>query len=299
MRMRSAFPGFLLAVAGSAALSAAACTRDATAPAVVEEQISTERKVQELQERYGWIGTYHTDGLAFVFEKLKENRGGFKGRDQACRLAAKAVKEFHRNARKGEVPLAFVDPSLASETCDLSDKPDKLSKNVIAGEPTLRTSELSPLAVSHLNQIQDAINSATTRAALLSALHSIQSAAVVNLSQSEAGAVVAAASVAISSMDYWEAKLDAWESFPGAIAIPYNRLAGAGIDVASGKTSHFTTPRWWTHPAIRTYLKIVGADTIGAMRVIYTTWALGPIGWDAAAAAGLWSSISMTLSLLF
>lgn len=299
MRMRSAISGLLLAVAGSAALSAAACSRDATAPPVVETEVSTERKVQELQERYGWIGTYHTDGLAFVFEKLKENRGSIKRRDQVCRLAAKAVKEFHRNARKGEIPLAFVDQSLATETCDFREKPGKIGKNVIAGEPTLRTSELSPLAASHMNQIQDAINSATTRAELLTALHSIQSAAVVNLSQSEAGAVVAAVSVAISSMDYWEANLDAWESFSGGIAIPYNKLAGDGIDMASPGTTNFTKPRWWTHPAIRTYLRIVGADALGAMRVIYTTWALGPIGWDAAAAAGVWSSITMMLSLLF
>lgn len=299
MRMRLAYSGFLLALAGSAALGAAACSREATAPAVVEGQVSTERKIQELQKRFGWIGAYHTDGLAFVFEKLNENRGGLKRRDQVCRLAARAVKEFHRNARKGEVPLAFVDPSLASEVCDFREKPGRVGRNIIAGEPTLRTSELSPLAVSYMNQIQDAINNATTRAGLLSALYSIEYAAVVNLSEQEAGGVVAAVSVAVSSMDYWEANLDAWVSFSGAIAIPYNRLAANEIDGVNTETSSFTKPRWWTHPAMRAYLKVVGADAMGAMRVIYTTWALGPIGWDAAAAAGVWSSITMILSFLF
>ena len=70
-------------------------------------------------------------------------------------------------------------------------------------------------------------------------------------------------------------------------------------DVLTVIVPEFIPSKWWQHPVVRGYLKIVAADAMGAARTIYTTWELGPIGWDAAAAAGLWSSVTMTLSLLF
>jgi hypothetical protein len=151
--------------------------------------------------------------------------------------------------------------------------------------------------MTYIDQVATAISSATTRTALLTTLRSIEYAAVANLPYAEAGAVIAVVSIAISSMDYWEANLDAWVAMPGVIHVPYARN---GDGITGIPASPFNvTPRWWTHPAIRAYLKIVGADAMGAARIIYTTWYSGPIGWDAAAAAGLWSSVTMTLSLLF
>jgi hypothetical protein len=169
---------------------------------------------------------------------------------------------------------------------------------VLVSSPRVARAVLSAEASSHIDRIETAINSATSRTALLSALRSIQYSAIASLSQSEAGAITGIISIAISSMDYWEANLDAWVAMPGVIHVPYVRAAEPG-SIVTGKELSVVTPRWWTHPAIRAYLRIVAADAIGAARVIYTTWALGPIGWDAAAAAAVWSSTTMTLSILF
>lgn len=301
MRTRSACAAILLALTAGTALTLVACSPDATAPVADEEsmQVATERKVQELRDRYDWIGKYHTDGLGFVYSKLKENSGKTKQRELVCRIAAKAIKEFHRAARQREVPLAFVDPSLASETCGQSESFGRIGKNVLVGNPQISANALSPVAVAYMDQIANAIYSATTRLGLLNALRSIEYSAVVNLPEAEAGAVTATVSVAINSMDYWEQNLDAWISLPGAIAFHYDRLAGTVMTTPPSSPRMTGSSKWWNHPVVRGYLKIVGADAIGGARVLYTTWSAGPIGWDAAAAAALWSSVTMTGSLLF
>ena len=301
MRTRSACNAILLALTASTTVAISACAPDTTAPLVTQEtaRLVTDRKVQDLRDRYDWIGKYHTDGLAFVYSRLKENSGKPRKKDQLCKVAAKATKEFHRAARKGEVPAGFVDPALFSETCGTEGSTAPIGMNAQVPNPRGTANQLSPLAASYLDQIANAINSATSRPALLNSLRSIEYSAVVNLPSDQAGLIVGTVSIAISSIDYWEANLDAWTSLPGAIATPYNRLAGAvGITPPSTPRT-IGSPRWWTHPAVRTYLRIVGIDAIGGGRVLYTTWAIGPIGWDAAAAMALWSSVSMCLSLLF
>ena len=58
-------------------------------------------------------------------------------------------------------------------------------------------------------------------------------------------------------------------------------------------------PVWWSNPFVQGYIKVVGADALAAGRTLYTTWRMGPIGWDAAAAAGLYASVTTALALLF
>ena len=298
MRMKSAFFAILLAVTAGTTLTISACTDDSTAPAPANDnaQVVLEKKVKDLEDKYGWMGRYHTDGLEFVFGKLKENSGK-SNPEPVCKVAAKAVKEFHKAARKGELPVHLVDPSLDAEVCPASDNGKAPNKNIMVGSPRV-TAALSAEAANYIDRIATAINSATTRSALLNELRNIQYSAAVSLPGTEAGAITAIVSIAISSMDYWEANLDAWVAMPGVIHVPYVRAAEPG-GTFTGQQYSLITPRWWTHPAVRAYLRIVAADAIGAGRVIYTTWALGPIGWDAAAAAALWSSTTMTLSILF
>ncbi len=300
MRTRSALITMLLAASG-AAITAIACTPDATAPAAADEtRLATDRRVQELTDRYGWVGQYHTDGLEYVFTELSRNRGR-SGRDHACRIAAKALKEFHRQARRGEVPFGLVDPAIEAETCGEEMKPGGVSKNLLTGNPAVSTEELLPLAETYINQVNNAIAGAVaagvTRQGLFDQLMSIRYAAVANLPPDHAGAVVAVISIAMSSLDYWEANLHNWVSLD--IAKRYSRAAGAGALLPIDAIASFTTPNWWTHPFVQNYMKVVGADTAGGARVLYMTWRLGPIGWDAAAAAALWSSVTMTMSLLF
>jgi hypothetical protein len=278
-------------------MSVAACTPDApqpVAPGVIDEpaRIAADRRADDLRNQYDWLGKYHTDGLIFVYDRLAETKGRLKNRRDLCKAAAKAVKEFHRIARKSDVPLNLVDPSLALEVCaaEKAVSPDGIA---MSRDPGVRAN-LSPAAVSHIDQVYTAINSATSRSALLNALRSIEYSAITSLPNLEAGAVVGVVSIAMSSVDYWEANLDNWVTLPG-LSTPYSRdvVLKPGAPLAAGM------PRWWNIPFIQGYRRVLIADALGGARVLYTTWMAGPVGWDAAAAAALWSSTSMALSLLF
>lgn len=294
MRAKTLCITALLAVSVSA-LTMTACSTDTTGPAATDAaRIALDRKVQELKDRYGWVGQYHTDGLEYVYSELVANRGA-SASDEFCRIVTKAVKEFHRSARKGEIPFDLIDPGIASGTCAEESGGGDLGRNLIAGDPRVARDEIGSLAASYLDQVGHAIGSATSRDGLLSALLSIQYAAVANLSQEEAGAVVATVSIAISSMDYWEMNLDKWVTIP-TLDVPYSK-GGASTPIPIAAS--WSGPRWWSHPFVQGYLKTVGADAMAGARVLYTTWRLGPIGYDAAAAAGLFASAMTAGSLIF
>lgn len=295
MRTRSACLNALLTVSFS--LFVIACSPEATAPSSIDpSRAALDKKVRELEERYGWVGKYHTDGLEFVFAELSRFRGK-PDRKTFCTIAAKATKQFHRNARRGEIPFHLVDPAIADETCGEELGETGISKNLIVSAPRIAADELSPLALSYLDQIGTAIFSAESKPGLLSSLLNIQYAAVANLSFEEAGAVVAIVSIAISSMEYWEVSLESWINLPGTIDVPYARTGG--MSLAPVAAYQINWPRWWSHPYIAGYRKVVASDALGGARVLYTTWRLGPIGWDAAAAAALFTSVTTALSLLF
>jgi hypothetical protein len=278
-------------------LFAIACSPEATAPAGVDpSRAMLDKKVRELEERYGWVGKYHTEGLEHVFAELSRFRGKPE-KKSFCTIAAKAMKEFHRNARREEIPFHLVDQAIAGETCGEEFGESGIVKNVIVSTPRVAADELSPLAMSYLDEIGTAIFSAESKQGLLSTLLNIQYAAVANLSFEEAGAVVATVSIAISSMEYWEMNLESWINLPGTIAVPYARTGE--VSLAPVAAYQVNWPRWWSHPFVANYRKVVASDALGGARVLYTTWRLGPIGWDAAAASALFASVTTALSLLF
>lgn len=294
MRTKSACITTFLALSLSA-LALTACSREVTAPAADPERVALDRKVQELKDRYSWMGEYHTAGLEYVYAELSRTRGARTQRE-FCRELAQAVKEFHRQARRGEIPFDLVDPAIADETCGREMGSDRVGKNVLVGTPRIAKDELSPLTLSYVDQIEQAINSATSRSGLLSSLLNIQYAAVANLPYDQAAVVVAVVSIAISSMDYWEVNLDKWIQV-NTIDTPYAR--GASMTPIPIAPVSFTPPKWWSNPFVQGFRKVLAADALGGARVLYTTWRLGPIGWDAAAAAALFSSGTMAGSLLF
>lgn len=294
MRTKSACITTVLALS-LAGLALTACSRDVTAPAADPERVALDRKVQELKDQYGWMGEYHTAGLEYVYAALSGTRGNRTQRE-FCRELAQAVKGFHRQARKAEIPFEMVDPAIADETCGREMGGHRTGKNVLVGTPRVAKDELSPLTVSYVDQVEQAINSATSRSDLLSSLLNIQYSAVANLPYDEAGVVVAVVSIAISSMDYWEANLDRWIEV-NTIDTPYNR--GTSMTPIPIAPVSFTPPKWWSNPFVQGFRKVLAADALGGARVLYTTWRLGPIGWDAAAAAALFSSGTMAGSLLF
>ena len=301
MRTRSASFVILLALSAGTVAAVAACSPDSTEPVARGDvaQVVLDRKLDDLRERYGWVGTYHTDGLAYIYKELAKNTGRLQKKEQICKSAAKALKEFHKAARKGEVPFGLVDPSLQNEACPAAEGSPRISMNVVDGRPRLSANELSPSAVSYMDQLATAINMATSRSQFISSILNVQDAAVASLSSEEAGAVVAAASIAISSADYWEANLDAWIGLQGP-ATPYVRLADdSDMSPVPFAPMSIGRPKWWDIPFIKGYRKVVAADIVGGARVLYTTWYAGPVAWEGAAAGALWASATTAFALIF
>jgi hypothetical protein len=294
MRTRSFCITSLLAA--SVALAVIACTPDATAPAdVVPEALVLDKRVKDLENKYGWIGKYHTDGLEFVYAQLA--RSEKKDLKTLCKVVDRAVRDFHKAQRKGDIPFHLMDPSIFAGACDdLKGNNRGGSKNLLPRTTGISANEVSPLTVSYIDQIETAVYSATTKAALLNSLLNIQNAAVATLPLDEAGVVIGTVSVVISSMEYWQENLEAWINLGAGPGIAYS-IDAASIPGVSAQTGFW--PRYWTNPFMQAFKKVMIADGMAAARVLYSTWRLGPIGWDAAAAAGVFASITTAISLQF
>lgn len=293
----------VLACMAGATIVAESCAPDGppTEPAQTNARL-TQQKLQDLQARYAWIGKYHTDGLAYVYSQLAKGNGKPRTRAEVCRIAAKATKEFHKANRHADVPAAFVDPSLINEVCP-SD-PGSGDKTILVGPGGgfSPKSELSLTAQNYMNQITYLAGNSTSRYALVTGIQNIESQAAM-LRADEAGAVVAVGSVALSSLDYWEANLSSWVSLPGALATAYSLSPS---DVASSTVASVGAPAlaprngsWWQNPYVRGFGKVLAADGLAAARTLYIAWELGPVGADAAAASALWASGTTALALMF
>ena len=294
MRIRSL--GITSLITASIAIVFIACTPEATAPADIgPAELALDKKVKDLEERYGWIGQYHTDGLEYVYAELARS-GGKKDMKALCKTIDKAVRDFHKAARKADVPFHLLDASLFAGPCDELKGNGGPSKNIVTGRPRISANEVSPLTMSYIDQIQTAIFSATTKPALVSALHGIQNAAVATLPSDEAGVVIGTVSVVFSSLEYWEVNLESWIRIGSGPGIAYSLDP---MSPAAPSANSFNWPRAWDNPFTRAFKKVVAADGIAAARTLYMTWRLGPIGWDAAAAAGVFGSITTAISLQF
>ena len=296
----------ILAVMAGAAGVSTSCASDgpSTAP-VRQERRVVQSKLQDVHAKYDWIGKYHTDGLAYVYSQLAKGGGKARTQQEMCKVAAKATKEFHRAQRQGDVPAGLVDPALVNEVCP-DDDAAKTSKTVLVSGLARKT-ELSAGAVSLIDQITYLTNTATSRSMLVNGVLSIESEAAY-LPPDDAGAVIAVGAVALSSVDYWEANLSNWVSLPATRATAYSLSALDMTSATVGSTTapivgprFFTGPgdRWWQNPFVRGFGKVLAADAMTAARSIYASWYMGPIGWDAAAAAALFASAVTALSLIF
>lgn len=294
----------LAAMAGAAVVSAS-CASDgpSTAPdAQTRSSRVAQDKLKDAHDKFDWIGKYHTDGLAYIYSQLAKGSGKPRSKQETCRIIAKATKEFHKAQRHTDVPAAFADPALVNEVCP-SDDGAKPSTTVLVSGQTRKT-DLSAGAVNLIDQITYVTATATSRSVLLSGVLDIESQAA-SLSPDDLGAVVAVGSVALSSMDYWEANLSSWGTLPG-MATAYSL---SPVDVTAATVGSMTTPLqgprfftgrapgWWQNPFVSGFKKVLIADALAAARVIYSTWYMGPIGWDAAASAALFSSATTAFAL--
>jgi hypothetical protein len=297
MRTRTTYLALLATLLTGTALTVVSCTPDATAPGatsvVTIDPNVTQAKVQQLRDKYGWMGQYHTDGLSYIYTQLAKGAGKPRSKDEICRIAAKAAKEFHKKNRGSEVPATFVDASLLNEVCGEASTSSSINRTVVSGFIDIHAprTDLSYAATSYLDQLAALPISSTSRAQFLSSVYSIESQAAATLSESEAGAVTAVASIAISSANYWEVNLNSWLALGPAVA--YTKASNG----RSGGTEGLTPVYGWG-PMARNMGKVIGADIVGGARTVATGWFLGPIAWDAAAVSALWASGVAVVALM-
>lgn len=288
----------ILASTASAALISASCASDGppTAPATTDIAVAQTR-LKDLHDKYDWIGQYHTDGLAYVYSQLTKDNGKPKSRADICKIAAKATKEFHKMARKGSVPAGLVDPSLNNEVCP-DDFGSARKTVILSGTNGSHRTDLSAEAVNLMDQIVTITNSSTSRYAYVTGVENVEAQAVY-LPPDEAGAVIAVGSVALSSVDYWEANLSNWVSIsttrPAAYSLTALDMSGAIVSSVSAPSLAPRFGPWWSSP----FGRVLAADAMAALRTAYISWMLGPVGVDACVANALWASTAAALSLLF
>lgn len=295
MRTTPKYFAILAVIAGASLFSACASDRPPTAPVKVDAAL-TQQKLQDLHDKYDWIGQYHTDGLAYMYKELAKGSKKPRSHAELCKIAAKATKEFHKMARKGDVPVNAEDPALLAEVCPSEGGVNATILVAPNGLPSARA-DLSPGATNLIDQITSIANTATSRAAYVNGVQNAEAQAVY-LPSDEAAAVIGVGSVALSSLDYWEVNLDVWKGINGPVAaysVSARDMASATVMSIAAST---ITPRYAGGPGSYA-AKVLGADALAAARSIIVSWFLGPIAWEAAAANAVFASGAAAIALLF
>jgi hypothetical protein len=290
----------LAVIAGVAIL--VSCTPETTSPesaTPVSDAAVTRQKVEDLRSKYNWIGQYHSDGLAYIYSQLAKGKGKSRSKADLCRIAAKALKDFHKANFKHDVQGPLVDPSLMAESCVDAQGSRTISRTVLAGSmPGTVRNDLSPAAASYLDQMSYLTNFANSRTEFFDGIYSIEAQAANTLSPSEAGAVAAVGSIARSSADYWDANLTSWTGFVDQTAIAYSITGGPGTNGVSSIVTGAQTPVFGWRDGAKALGKVIAADIVSGARTVFTSWFVGPIAWEVAGANALWGSAVAGLALI-
>lgn len=305
MRTRNTYVALLLALGAGTALTVVSCTSDTTAPraaAAAPDPRITQQKVVDLRAKYGWTGKYHTDGLAYVYAQLAKSGTKVKGREDACRIATKAIREFHKSARRSEIPMGMIGAAFDNGAC-IPDSDVAPIRGILftgSGIGTPRH-ELSGATVGYLDRLGAVPDNSNSQFEYANQVTGIEFEAAANLPESEAGAVTAVASVALSSESYWNQNLESWSELPGALPLPYARNAGSALQSvgAAPAAPRYSHTDWWRRPAVVGFRRVVAADILAGGRTAFLAWVAGPVAVEAVAASALYGSASTAIIQLF
>ncbi|HVF39377.1 MAG TPA: hypothetical protein VM939_05705 [Gemmatimonadaceae bacterium] len=290
MRTRSKYIALVLVFAvGAVPVS---CARDATAPAIVTTETDTPEvkrdRVQDLRDKYGWMGDYHTDALAFVNSRLQDPKARGLSRMDKCRVASAALKEFHKSFRKGGRPLAFTDVSTIDGLCDDAARGEsRIGAYIGVVPPPELRADLSSQATGYMSQIERAFDADVSLGTLQATIYGVENAAASSLAADEAGAVTGLASIAISSSDYWTENLDGWGGTSGGPGTPYNRMASGGISA----TVVAIPGRPLSYSVGSRARAIMKADVMAALASLLADWWMGALSLEKAALKGAAASL--------
>jgi len=285
MRTKWKFPVYFSGLVLAITATAVSCSRDSTAPQTQSVSSAAPQKAPETQVNPSWAGTYHTDALAYVFSKLSKT-GDLGTQSARCRVAVAAVKEFNKSYRKQNGTIGVADAFLTNDVCE----PVNAAGDIRAFDnetPSYAKAGLSPQAAAMLEHIRRAVGSTASATSIVSTVNAIQNLAVATLSPAEAAIVAGAASLAISSTDYWGANSHNWRSLSpesGGLRTQLYTTAGLGI-----RTSVVDDGG----------CGIASADVTSFITSILYAWYFGPIGWEEAAVRAAIVSAVAGLRCLF
>ncbi|MFN2602361.1 MAG: hypothetical protein ABR582_06335 [Gemmatimonadaceae bacterium] len=286
MRTKWKFPVYFSGLVLAITATAVSCSRDSTAPTPESLSTAVPQKAPEAQVNPSWAGTYHSDALTYVFSKL--SKGGNLGTQSArCQVAVAAVKEFNKSYRKSNGAIGVADAFLTDDAC----KPVNAAGDVQAFDnetPSYARAGLSPQAVAMLEHIRQSVASTANATSIVSTVNAIQNMAVATLSPAEAAIVAGAASLAISSTDYWSVNSHNWRSLSpvsGGLRTQLYTTAGIG----TGFRTSFVDDG----------CGIASADVTSFITSILYSWYFGPIGWEEAAVRAAIVSAVAGLRCLF
>jgi len=293
MEKRLRYAAMTLVTVAVSVMTVVSCTRDATAPSIAHEASQREAfvpdRVQDLRDKYGWMGQYHTDALAFVNARLGEpkNKGG--SRLDKCRVASAALKDFHKSFLKSGRALSYNDLSTIDGFCDAGANGDlKLVASVGISGTAAPRADISVAASGYMGQIESAFDADVSLGDLQSSIYQVESAAASTLAPDEAGAVSGLASIAISSSDYWNSNLDGWGGVSDGPGTAYNRSANASGILGSVVLTPGRAPSYSVGSRARAIMK---ADVMAALSTLLAEWWMGMIAFEKAAIRGAAASI--------
>ena len=279
---------FTLLAAGLA-VAAASCTDTATSPPSdgAAGGVTAEQKLNYLREKYGWAGDYHTRALEHAYRQLRAHDARKLSAASKCKVAEAALRDFTSAYRVNGRSLSATDVSLAGTACDRSVK--KQIVDIAQHSASPRMNELSATASSLLAQVESMAESEASVPAIRAAIQDIQNTASASLSDAEAGTVIAAGEIAISSVEYWNASAPAWEEgIGGDLPLAYSRAVANGDVAKTLVAAPGAIARSGSESRTR---RIIKADVTAFVVTIVTTWWAGPVGWEAAAIRAAGSSL--------
>lgn len=277
MRMKWKYPVYFGGLVLAIAATVVSCTHDSTSPASAvtsgRDIRLSQQKLQDLQNKYGWAGRYHTDALAYVYARLP--RGiAVSSKSDKCRKAVAALKEFDKSFSKDGKSKGVADDFLSANLCN---DPTQVGVNPLPPVPLKASSKLSPQAAAFVKQIQDVIRTKASVPTMVSSINAIEDAASGSLSTAEAGGVVALGSVAVSSAQYWDANLGNWLSASSNLTASY-QLSPDNRPIEAAVYAPRISPRHWVSgEGMELGMSILSADVSAFITSIITGWWMGAL----------------------
>jgi hypothetical protein len=247
--------------------------------------------------RMDWVGAMHNHGLDVFRAELRAHK--LRSMAQLCRdvvdLALRDSLQHteHRQMSAQQRRAVIVDGLSETPGChDLASRASP-AMSTTPGTAIVRLATFAPTGMSSmsaqdasveslLGEMSYAVANASDPNALASRLDQITSSAAA-LDPVSQSAVLGAASLALSSVEYWNAN---YASFQSEIADEYGCSREVLCEEPYSVLGSASRRQFWSG-AWRAARSIGGYDLAAGSAVIMKTWLAGPIGWEAAGDAAL------------